>query len=142
MSKVSWIKLDVDMYKNEKIRLLRRMSGGGTRSTYIWAVLLMMAGKSNAGGRLMLSQSMPYTPEMLAAEMELPTDAVVETLEIMMQLDMVKKKKNILEICDWENHQNEDKLARMREANRLRQQRYRERKKQEEKIGEVIFEEF
>ena len=131
MGKVTWIKIDVDMYKNEKIRLLRRMSGGTTNTTYIWTVLLMIAGKSNAGGRLMLSARMPYTAEMLAAEMELPIEEIKQTLKAMTELDMVQKKNNVIEICDWENHQSEDKLAQLRQSNRLRQQRLRERKKQE-----------
>lgn len=132
MNKVDWIKLDVNMYKNRKVRLLRRRTGGGVEAVYIWAALLMIAGQSNAGGRLMLSRTLPFTPETLAEEIELPEETVKAALKELMALEMVKKRKNVLEIADWENHQNEEKLAQMREAARLRQQRYRARKKEQE----------
>ena len=130
MNKVDWIKLDVNMYKNRKVRLLRRCTGGGVEAVYVWAALLMIAGQSNAGGRLMLSRTMPFTPETLAQEIELPEETVKAVLQELMALEMVKKYKNVLEIADWENHQNEERLSQMRESARLRQQRYRDRKKQ------------
>ena len=129
MSKVSWIRLDVDCFKNEKVRALRRrvpMEMG----PLLWVNLLAVAGKSNAGGRLMLSQRTPYTVETLADELEVSRQLLAQALQEMIKLDMVCRRGKVYYIRDWENHQSEDKLAMMREKDKLRKREYRARQKE------------
>jgi len=129
MSKVSWIRVDVDIYKNEKVRCLERRVRVGTG--LLWIYLLLLAGKSNAGGRLMLSQSTPYTVESMAAELEVEERWLAQAIEEMMRLDMVRRRGRVYSIRDWENHQNVEKLAAIRERERLRKREYRAKKKAE-----------
>lgn len=130
---VRWIKVDVDMYKNEKLRRIRQEMGG-VEADYLWGVMLMIAGKSNCGGKLMLSRRVAYGVADLAQEAQLPTAVVEKALELFKRFDMVCRYKKTIAIRDWNNHQSIEKLERMREQARLRQQRYRQRQK--EKLSE------
>lgn len=130
MGQVSWIKIDVDMYKNEKLCRIRQEMG--VEGDYLWAVLLMIAGKCNREGRLMLSKRVPYDVDALAMESGLPEETVERALELFAKYDMVRRYKKSIVIRDWSNHQSIEKLERMRQQARERQRRYRERQKRKE----------
>ena len=69
MLEVKWIKLSVDMFDNKKIRYLRRLPDGNN-IVLIWIMLLTLAGRSNAGGYIMLTEDIPYTLSMLVDELD------------------------------------------------------------------------
>ena len=65
---ISWIKIDVGMFENRKIRYLRKQPEGDS-IVLIWIMLLTLAGRCNAGGAIFLTETVPYTPQMLADEL-------------------------------------------------------------------------
>ena len=62
---VKWIKLSVNMFNDEKIKLIRTMSEGD-KIIVTWVQLLCLAGKTNDGGGIYMGQNIYYTDEMLA----------------------------------------------------------------------------
>ena len=61
MGEISWIKIDVGMFDNRKVRYLRKQPEGDS-IVLIWIMLLTLAGRGNAGGAIFLTETVPYTP--------------------------------------------------------------------------------
>lgn len=130
MSEVKWIKITTDMFDNRKIKHLRRLPEGNN-IVLIWVMLLTMAGRCNAGGMIFLTENIPYTPKMLADELDFEESTVRLALEALERLGMVMMDDGSLTIAGWEEHQNVEGMEKMRESKRLAQARWRAKKKAE-----------
>ena len=128
MAEIKWIKLTTDMFDNRKIKHLRRLPDGNS-IVLIWVMLLTMAGRCNAGGMIFLTENIPYTPKMLADELDFEESTVVLALNALRELNMISSVGDHLAIAGWEEYQNIESLDRIREQNRLRKQKQREREK-------------
>jgi predicted phage replisome organizer len=129
MAEVKWVKLTTDMFDNRKIKHIRRLPEGNN-IVLIWVMLLTMAGRCNSGGMIFLTENIPYTPKMLADELDFEETTVVLALKALEQLDMIVTENGFFSIVGWEEYQNIDRLSEIREQNRLAQQRSRAKKKQ------------
>ena len=129
MAEVKWIKLTTDMFDNRKIKHLRRLPDGNS-IVLIWVMLLTMAGRCNSGGMIFLTENIPYTPKMLADELDFEENTVILALQALKDLNMVVTDNGCYTIAGWEEYQNTDRLTEIREYNRLAQQRSRARRKE------------
>lgn len=128
MLEVKWIKLSTHMFEDEKIRLIETMPDADTLLV-IWIKLLTQAGKTNATGYIYLNENIPFTDEMLATIFNRPIATVRLALKTFEQFGMIEISDNhFISISNWEKHQNLDGLEKIREQNRLRKQKERERK--------------
>ncbi len=132
---VSWIKLRVDMFEDEKIDYLASLPEADGL-ILIWIRLLTMAGRSNACGYVMLTESIAYTDEMLAHKFKKPITTVKMALELFHRLGMIGIDGDGIRLINFAKHQSHGKLEELqvreearKEQNRLRQERYRERSK-------------
>lgn len=128
MSDVKWIKLTTDMFDNRKIKALRRLPDGNN-IVLIWVMLLTLAGRCNSNGLIFLTENIPYTPKMLADELQFEENTVKLALEALQRFGMIQTD-GFLSITNWEKYQNVDRLTELREYNRLAQQRSRANRKQ------------
>ena len=128
MGEVKWIKLSVNMFEDEKIRLIRSMPEGNS-ILLVWIYLLVLAGKCNDSGYIYLAEDMPYTDEMLATVMDMPLNTVRLAIETFRRLKMIELDNGCIYISNWEKHQNIEGLERIREQTRLRVKRHRNRAK-------------
>lgn len=128
MSDVKWIKITTDMFDNRKIRHLRKLPEGNS-IVLIWVMLLAMAGKCNDHGKIYLTENIPYTPKMLADELDFEENTVQLALQALEQLDMIVLDDGYFSITGWEEHQNIEGMDRIREQNRIRKQRQREKER-------------
>ena len=128
MADVKWIKLTTDMFDNRKIKHLRRLPDGNN-VVLIWVMLLTMAGRCNANGMIFLTENIPYTPKMLADELDFEENTVQLALQALEQLNMIVTDNGFFTIAGWEEYQNIEGMEKIREQNRLRKQRQREREK-------------
>ncbi|OLS34426.1 replication protein [Alkalihalophilus pseudofirmus] len=129
MADVKWIKLSTQMFDDEKIRLIEQMPEADT-ILIIWVKLLAQAGKTNASGYIYLSEKIPYTEEMLATIFNRSLPIVRLALSTFQQFGMIEvSDDNFIAIANWEKHQNIDGMEKIREQNRLRKQREREKKR-------------
>ena len=129
MSEVKWIKLSVNMFDDEKIKLIKTMPEGD-KIIVIWVQLLCLAGKTNDGGLVYMGQNMVYTEEMLATLFDEKLNIVRIAIQTLEQFGMIEVTNNgLIGITNWEKHQSTDKMARMKEQGRIRQQKYYYRNK-------------
>jgi len=128
-SSVKWIKLSTQMFEDEKIRLIESMPEADT-ILIIWVKLLAQAGKTNASGYIYLAENIPFTDEMLATIFNRSLPTVRLALRTLEQFGMIEiNDDHTICISNWEKHQNVEGLDKIREQNRLRKQKERERKK-------------
>lgn len=128
MAEIKWIKLTTDMFDNRKIKHLRRLPDGNS-IVLIWVMLLTMAGRCNAGGMIFLTENIPYTPKMLADELGFEEATVQLAITALENFDMVVTKNGYFTIAGWDEHQNVEGMEKIREQNRIRQQRWYEKQK-------------
>ena len=129
MEEVQWIKLYIDMFDKRKINKIRRLPAGND-ILLIWIMLLALAGKCNAGGMIYITERVPFTEEDLADELDFEVTTIRLALEAFEKLDMIEKDKDgFISLLGWEEYQNVDRLAELREYNRLAQQKSRAKKK-------------
>lgn len=129
MADVKWIKITTDMFDNRKIKHLRRLPEGNS-IILIWVMLLTMAGRCNSGGMIFLTKNIPYTPKMLADELDFEENTVILAIQALEQLNMIATNaEGFLLIPGWDEYQNIEGMDKIREQNRLRKQKQRENSK-------------
>lgn len=129
MSDVKWIKIVTDIFDDEKIILIESMPEADA-IIVIWFKLLCLAGKQNNGGVFMLNERIAYTDEMLSTLFRRKPMIVKLALETFKQFGMIEIVENVITIPNWEKHQSVDALEKIRENNRIRVQKHREKQKE------------
>ena len=129
MAEVKWIKLTTDMFDNRKIKHLRRLPDGNN-IVLIWVMLLTMAGRCNASGMIFLTENIPYSPKMLADELDFEENTVRLALEALEQFSMIVTDGDFFTIAGWEEYQNIEGMEKIRESKRLAQARWRAKQKE------------
>lgn len=129
MAKISWIKLSVNIFDDEKIKLIRKMPEGNS-IILIWIQLLCMAGKTNDNGAVYMGQNMYYTDEMLATICDQPLNTIRLALETFRRFEMIEhSERGLITIENWEKHQDIEGMERVKTGNAGRQRLYYWRKK-------------
>ena len=126
MATVKWVKITTDMFDNRKIKHLRRLPDGNS-IVLIWVMLITMAGRCNANGMIFLTEDIPYTPKMLADELDFEENTVQLALDALQRLNMIVIKDGFYSIAGWGEHQNVEGMDKIREQNRNRKRLQRER---------------
>ena len=134
MADVEWIKITTDMFDNRKIKYLRTLPEGNN-IVLIWVMLLTMAGRCNSGGMIFLTENIPYTTKILADELGFDENIVKVAIAALENLNMVTTNSGCLLIPGWEEYQNVDGMEKIKEQNRIRKQRQRNRLKEIENMS-------
>ena len=128
MAEVKWIKIVTNIFDNRKIKQIETLPDGDT-IIIIWFKLLCLTGQINDKGYVYLTQEVPYTEEMLSTEFNRPLKTIQLAMRTFQNFGMVEIIDDIYHISNWENYQNVEGLEKIREQNRLRKQRQREKEK-------------
>lgn len=129
MFEVSWIKLTTSIFSNHKMQILLRHEHGAKFFVF-WIYLLTFAGIINDNGKIYLTKDIALNNDDFAATLGFEPFIISLALEFFERYCMISiDKKGIISILNWEKYQNVDRLAELREYNRLAKQRERERKK-------------
>lgn len=134
MGDLQWIKLNLAMFSNRKIRYIRHLPEGNN-IVLIWIMLLVLAGKCNSGGMIFLTENVPYTTETLSDELGFETATVTLALRVLEELGMIQGG-GALCITNWEEYQNIDVMERVREQARIRQKAWYDKHKKALPSGE------
>lgn len=126
MSDIKWIKICTDIFDNEKIRLIEELPEGDT-ILIIWLKLLTLAGKKNDNGFIYITKDIPYKVDTLAKIMGRKEVTVSLALNTFISFGMVEIEDDIIAISNWAKHQNVEGMDRIKEQNRLRQAKYRQK---------------
>lgn len=133
MNGADWVRLYTDFFDNPKIRQIKkRPQKDGDTIITIWVNLICLAGKQNRCGVFMLTDTIPYTDEMLANEIERPYETeFAPAMAVLRQYEMIIDIDGVPAIKNWGVYQQQlDTLDKQREQNRVRVQRYRDKQKE------------
>lgn len=128
MSDVKWIKLQVDIFDNRKIKQIRKLPEG-TDICLMWFQLMCLAGQINDYGHVYITQDIPYTVETLATEFDMPLQTVKLGLKVFEQFGMIEVIDNILKLSSWERYQSLESRDKYREYQRNYHREYRAKQK-------------
>ena len=128
MADVKWIKIVTNIFDDEKIRYIETLPNGD-ESIVIWFRILCLAGKSNSGGLLMMTDRIAYTEEMLSSIFQRDIKSIQLALNVFESLEMIERFDNKIYLTNWEKHQNTESLDKIREDTRKRVARYRDKQK-------------
>ena len=128
MVQVQWLKVYTDIFDNEKMKKLLRNRDGDTYFR-VWIQLLTLAAKSNQHGAILLGENIPMSKEDLAKVMHKTLNKLEKIIQDLHKLDMIIVEKDTICIKNWDMYQSADELEKLRESNRRRQQKYRDKQK-------------
>ncbi len=128
MVQVQWLKVYTDIFDNEKMKKLLRNRNGDTYFR-VWIQLLTLAAKSNQHGAILLGENIPMSKEDLAKVMHKTLNKLEKIIQDLYELDMIIIEKETICIKNWDMYQSADELEKLRESNRRRQQKYRDKQK-------------
>lgn len=129
MAEIKWIKMTVNMFDDEKIKLIESMPEGDT-IIVIWQKLICLAGKINANGFIYLTENIPYSEEMLSCSLNRKLPIIRLAMKTFLRLGMVEiNNKGIILVVNFCKHQNILGLEKIRNDTKLRVKNYREKNK-------------
>jgi uncharacterized phage protein (TIGR02220 family)/predicted phage replisome organizer len=128
MSAVKWISIATDIFNDEKMCTIESMPDG-LSIEIVWFKILCLAGKCNEDGFLMISREIPYTEEMMAKYFRMDIGIIQRSLETFQNLGMIEIIDSIYMVSNWMKYQNASELEHIRNINKARQQRYRDKQK-------------
>lgn len=128
MSALKWIKVDTNIFANEKIKAIKMMKNSD-EILVIWFELMALAGRCNNGGLLSIDTSEPMTTLMIANSIGRTQKRVEMAISIFEKYRMVEMINDFFYLSNWEKYQSTDKIERQREQTKIRVARSREKKK-------------
>lgn len=142
MDDVKWIKLKVGMFDGSSFKRIRRAKIGGEsyrdKLTAIWFELMDFAGKCNHNGAFVNHKEIPYTDlEDIAIMIDREVDELQLCMSFYVKEGMVEIIDDVYKLTNWSEYQNEEALEQIRENKRLRQARWREKKRMEASFPEL-----
>jgi predicted phage replisome organizer len=138
---VQWIKLMVGMFDGMSFKRIKKAKIGGEsfrdKLTAVWFELMEFAGRCNHDGAFISPKEIPFKD---ISDIAIMIDREEEELQLCMSFfikeGMITVVDDIYMLSNWSEYQNTDGMEKIRESNRLRQAKYRE--KQKLLVGNVI----
>lgn len=134
---MQWIKVFTDIFANPKIQLLLKERDGDTFFR-VWIQLLTLAGQCMQEGKLMMSENSPMTIQNFATIMNKSTKKMENILNKLIHLEMIIYEENTYIIKNWYKYQSIDKYEKVLEQNRVRQKRFRDKKREESNVIQTL----
>jgi len=129
MPGVEWIKIAINMFEDDKVRLIDALPEKDAIQV-IWIKLLIQAGKTNASGWVYFEEGHPYSDEMLGTLFNRPVNVVRLALATFQKFGMIDQVAQGICVLNWNKHQNMDGLEKIRLQGKLRIQKHREKQQQ------------
>ncbi|WP_308636135.1 phage replisome organizer N-terminal domain-containing protein [Paenibacillus silvisoli] len=130
MADIKWIKVAADMFEDNKIEFIRSLPDGDA-IIVTWLQMLLIAGQSNAGGYLMVTDGIPYTEQLLSNKLRRQPVFLQFALDTLTKLKMVNIEDGPFHITNWDKHQNVDGMEKIRLDTAKRVAKHREKKRLE-----------
>lgn len=106
MRERKFVKFRVDMYSDTKSKIID-MKPERDLIHYVWARVIVLAGKVNLEGDLYMSKNLPYTIETLAIEFNRDVEQIKLALDVLMELEMIDLgENNVYRVTNFAKHQN------------------------------------
>lgn len=127
MTKLSFIKLDIEIMNDSKIKLIRKMPDG-PKLFELWIGLMCLGMKSGKPGCIEIGDGIPFTSRMLSAELDIPENTIELGLQIFHELRMIENlEDSTIFLSNFEKHQELEKIEIKRINERERKRAYRDK---------------
>jgi predicted phage replisome organizer len=138
MSKIEnkWLKIRLDIFENEKINYILELPDG-EKIVLLWFRLLTMAGKCNDGGKIYLTEKIPYTVKKLARLWNVDEELIKQAFSTFKLLNMISISKGIILVTGWVKHQSKANAEELRKYNREAKRRSRARLKGQDFVNDL-----
>jgi predicted phage replisome organizer len=134
---LSFIKLDINIMNDTKIKLIRKMPDGD-KILVLWIGLLCLGMKSGKPGMVEIGDGIPFTSESLSIELDIPINTVKLGLKTFVTFKMVEIwEGGETVIVNFEKHQALGKIKKSKESSKKSSQIYRDRLKLEQRDRHV-----
>lgn len=130
-TEVFWIRLHLSTFEDPRWLVVEQLPEAEAIEN-IYTRLLMLAGKSNAGGLLFIYDHVPYTIDTLSAVLRRKKSVVELALSILIKFTFVELLDDVYAVMDWDRLQFSDDLAKIaerREKDKIRQRNNRQAQK-------------
>ena len=129
MSGVKWIKISTDIFDNWKIKQIKAMPEG-YKMICVWFQLLCLCGKCNESGLIILSGKVVANDELLSNIFGEDLKIIQLSLRTFEAFGMIEITiDGVTKISNWDEYQNADGLDKLREYERVRKAKQREKNK-------------
>ena len=126
---LSFIKLDINIMNDSKIKQIRKMPAGNDMIV-LWIGLLCLGMRSGRSGIVELGDNIPYDSDMLSVEFDIEKRTVELALTIFQKFNMIEVFENgSILLCNFEKHQELEKIEKSKESQRERTRKFRENKR-------------
>lgn len=128
MSEIKWIKIVVDIFDDDKIKMIETLPDSDT-IIVVWFKLLTLAGKKNDNGLIYITRDIPYDLQTLSKILNRPFNTVKLAIETFKKFKMIEIINDIIVLLNWDKHQSLDKMELYKQKNRDRVAEYRKKQK-------------
>ena len=130
MYEIQWFKVEVNIFSNRKIQIMLNLPDGDTYFR-VWIQLIALAVQCNNNGRIEIGNGKPMTIQNFSKIMGKSNRKIEKILDKFQELEMIIKEGDTFLIKNGGKYQSIDKYNRIREQNKIRQAKYREKHKSE-----------
>ncbi len=135
MANITWIKMKVGMFDGISFKRIKRAKIGGKlgrdKLTAVWFELMDFAGKCNENGMMSDIEDLSIMIDRDVKELKQCLDYFISEKMIGVSSD------GIYNIVNWSTYQNTDEMNKIKEQNRIRKQRQRDKSKDENRDSHV-----
>ena len=134
MADVKWIKMMVGMFDGMSFKKIKRAKIGGEsfrdKLTAVWFELMDLAARCNHDGAFVSSAGIPFTNlDDIAIQIDRDEEELKLCMSFYIKEGMVTIENDVYSLANWGEYQNLDGMEKIREQNRLRKQKQREKLK-------------
>lgn len=127
---ISWIKLDINILDDAKIKIIRSHPNGDS-VVLLWIGLLCLAMKSSRPGTIEISDGLPYTVDDLSNLFNIEKKTVEMGLALFVKYRMIETfDGGSIDVINFSKHQKIEEIERKRELTRIRVEKYRDKTRQ------------
>ena len=136
MYNLQWLKIDANLFANRKIQILLKKPDGDTYIR-VWIQLLSISLECNKEGKLLIGENKPMSIEYFSKIMGKSYEKMKKIIGKFLELEMIILENEVYKIKNWNEYQSIQTYEKYKEQGRLRQQKYREKKKTEKEKSDV-----
>ena len=134
MAEVKWIKLKVGMFDGMSFKKIKKAKIGGEsfrdKLTAVWFELMDFAGRCNHDGAFISPREIPFKE---LSDIAVMIDRDEEELRLCMSFfineGMISVVDDVYMLSNWSEYQNIEGMEKIREQNRQRQAKFKEKRK-------------
>ena len=136
MYEIPWFKTETTIFSNRKIQIILKLPEGDTYFR-VWIQLIALAVECNNRGRLEIGTNNPMTIQNFSKIMGKSYEKMKKIIGKFLELEMIILENEVYKIKNWNGYQSIQTYEKYKEQGRLRQQKYREKKKSEKEKSNV-----